>query len=99
MVAPYRHISDVADMGSEEAAELFEFIQSLTRRLKKTVKAHGFNIGLNVSHDAGAGFAHHLHWHIVPRWSGDNNFMPVVAGTRVISQSLEEMYRLLKKHK
>ena len=65
--------------------------------LQTALKPHGFNIGMNVSDVAGAGIPEHLHWHIVPRWKGDVNFMPVVAGTKVISESLESAYEALSR--
>lgn len=64
--------------------------------LAKAMKPHGYNLGMNISDVAGAGVPDHIHWHIVPRWKGDVNFMPVVAGTKVISESLESAYEVLK---
>ncbi len=68
----------------------------LTQKMSKLLKAEGFNIGLNLGRVAGAGVPGHLHWHLVPRWQGDNNFMPTVAGTHVISQSLEALWEGLR---
>lgn len=96
LVAPLRHI---ADMDEADDAELLEFMQ-LTRDCQKVLTEaicpHGFNVGLNFGRCAGAGLPGHMHIHVVPRWNGDTNFMPVCADTDVISQSLTELYEQLK---
>ena len=95
LVAPRRHVGELADMTRDEQVECLEQLARLTRIYREILNAEGFNIGLNLGRAAGAGLPGHLHWHLVPRWPGDNNFMPVLAGTRVISQSLESLWELL----
>ena len=95
MVAPYRHTGELDDLTEEELKDLFVMVRRCKQLLTKTFKPDGFNVGCNLGEVAGAGFADHLHLHIVPRWNGDTNFMPVLAHTKIISQSLEELYRLL----
>ncbi|SEH14268.1 HIT family protein [Thermoleophilum album] len=92
MVAPYRHIGDFERLHDDEALELVQLTQRAIRALKVAFRPDGFNVGLNLGKVAGAGFGDHLHLHVVPRWEGDNNFMPVIADTRVINQSLEAAY-------
>ncbi|MBI4722660.1 MAG: HIT domain-containing protein [Candidatus Stahlbacteria bacterium] len=96
MVAPYRHIANVEDLTGEEILLLFDLVQKSVRVLKAKMRPDGFNIGINLGKVAGAGVEGHIHIHIVPRWNGDTNFMPITAETKVISQSLEEAYKLLK---
>lgn len=95
MVAPYRHTSDLQDLSDEELLELQKLIRDCVRWLQKAYKPEGFNIGANLGRAAGAGIEDHLHWHIVPRWLGDTNFMTTAANTRVLPQSLEESYDTL----
>ncbi len=96
MVSPYRHTADLNDL---EDAELLE-LMALTRRginlLKRACRPDGFNVGINLGRVAGAGIADHIHVHIVPRWSGDTNFMAVIGDTRVIPEALEAAYHRLK---
>lgn len=96
MVAPQRHINDLSCLSESEQLDLFACLLRTKRILTKVLRPDGFNIGVNLSESAGAGIPGHLHIHIVPRWKGDTNFMPVVAQTKIISQSLSELYRLLK---
>ena len=96
MVAPYRHIANLQDLGNEEVMELFDIIKKGLGLLKEVMKPTGFNIGLNVGKVAGAGIAEHLHTHIVPRWQGDTNFMPVLADTKVVSEALSATYQKLR---
>jgi ATP adenylyltransferase len=96
MVVPFRHVSGLLDLDTGESAEIMEEIRFWCRRLGETARPEGFNIGLNMGKAAGAGIAEHLHWHIVPRWSGDMNFMPVIAKVKIIPQSLESAYKMLK---
>ena len=96
MVAPYRHIANFEDLGNEEVMELFDIIKKGLGLLKEVMKPTGFNIGLNVGKVAGAGIAEHLHTHIVPRWQGDTNFMPVLADTKVVSEALSATYQKLR---
>jgi ATP adenylyltransferase len=95
MVVPYRHVPDYTDLTIEEVAEFGAFTQTAMRTIRSVSGAHGFNIGMNQGHIAGAGIADHLHQHAVPRWGGDTNFMPVVGLTRVLPQVLTETRRLL----
>jgi ATP adenylyltransferase len=95
LVAPRRHVADLNAMNREEHVECVEQLAQLTCIYRKCLNAEGFNIGLNLGRVAGAGLPGHLHWHLVPRWAGDNNFMPVLAGARVIPQSLEALWEML----
>jgi ATP adenylyltransferase len=95
MIAPYRHVGTLAALRAQEWGELLKMLQRFTQRLGRTLRPHGFNLGLNVGRDAGAGIPGHLHVHLVPRWQGDTNFMPILADTKVVSQSLDELYTLL----
>jgi ATP adenylyltransferase len=96
MAVPYRKVGELCDLGENEIAELFSLVVRGQELLRQVVKAEGFNIGINVGECAGAGVPDHLHIHIVPRWSGDTNFMPMFSGTRVLSQGLQDLYRKLK---
>jgi ATP adenylyltransferase len=95
MVVPYRHEADYAALDAEEGAELVEFTQRAIGVLRKASGAQGFNVGLNLGGVAGAGIAAHLHQHVVPRWGGDTNFMPVVSHTKVLPQLLRDTRALL----
>jgi ATP adenylyltransferase len=95
MVVPYRHVADYTDLTGEETVELATFTQHAMRAVRRASGAQGFNIGLNQGHVAGAGIAAHLHQHVVPRWGGDTNFMPVVGHTKVLPQLLGETRELL----
>jgi ATP adenylyltransferase len=96
MVAPYRHIANLQDLTDKEAKELFDIIKKGLELLKEVMKPTGFNIGLNVGKVAGAGIAEHIHTHIVPRWQGDTNFMPVLADTKVVSEAVSGTYKKLR---
>ena len=96
LVAPYLHTANLDVLNGEAGAEHLEFIRLSIQILSKATHADGFNIGLNLGRVAGAGLDKHLHTHVVPRWQGDSNFMPVVADTRVISESLTSMYSKLR---
>jgi ATP adenylyltransferase len=95
MIVPKRHIACLSQLNVREKAEFFEVLAKVMSALAKAMKPQGFNLGMNISDVAGAGIPDHMHWHIVPRWKGDVNFMPVVAGTKVISESLESAYEVL----
>ena len=95
MVAPFRHVKDLNALTDAELVDLMKLVRRSAAILNKKLKPHGFNIGLNIGHIAGAGFAGHVHVHVVPRWAGDTNFMPVVADTKIVSESLDAMYKLL----
>lgn len=96
MVVFYRHIANMEDLTDEESKEHFELIQESITLLKNTIHPSGFNIGLNIGKVAGAGVEGHLHTHIVPRWQGDVNFMPVIGETRVVSEGLDATYEKLR---
>ncbi len=96
MVIPYRHVSGLEELSKKELYEHAEIVTQCVVILKKTFKPAGFNLGTNMGSVAGAGIADHVHSHIVPRWNGDTNFMPVVGCTRVLPEALEETYRKLK---
>jgi ATP adenylyltransferase len=96
MAAPYRHVGSLEMLSDEELLDLMKLVNRIKARIEKKLKPDGFNIGANIGSFAGAGFADHVHIHIVPRWKGDTNFMPVVAGTKVISESLVAMHKVLK---
>lgn len=96
MVAPYRHTADIAALGPEEVLDMHRLTVMARDVLQRCCAPQGFNVGMNWGQIAGAGVADHLHLHLVPRWSGDTNFMPVFADIRVIPQHLEDTYRLLK---
>lgn len=95
MVVPYRHLTDLALFTKEEVLEAHQFICLMQRKIKRKMRAGGFNVGVNTGKDGGAGFEH-VHFHVVPRWRGDTNFMPILTNTKVISESLDAVYRLLK---
>lgn len=95
MVVPFRHVSGYDELAREEVTELAEMTQHAVRALRHASGAQGFNVGMNLGSIAGAGIAAHLHQHVVPRWGGDTNFMPVVGQTKVLPQLLPETRDLL----
>ena len=96
MIAPYRHVANMDELTDEELGEHFKMVAKSTRILRQVFKPDGFNIGINLGRIAGAGIDKHIHTHIVPRWAGDTNFMPVMADTRVINEALGETYQKLR---
>lgn len=96
LVAPRRHVGRLDELTSAEQLECQEWLARLVAIIERRMNAEGFNIGLNLGRVAGAGLPGHLHWHLVPRWNGDTNFMPVLAGVKVIPQSLEALWELLR---
>ncbi len=98
MVVPYRHLSDITVLNDEENKEISSLIQTSVKIIRKTMNAEGFNIGMNLGKTAGAGIDEHIHYHIVPRWNGDTNFMPVAGNSKVISQGLYETWETLLPH-
>jgi ATP adenylyltransferase len=96
MIAPYRHTASLQDLTDSEAMEHFSLVKKSLALLKQVLKPDGFNIGLNTGKSAGAGIEEHLHTHIVPRWQGDTNFMPVLSNTRVVSEGVAATYKKLK---
>jgi len=97
MIAPLRHFSDITNSTEAEILDMFKCLKKAKALLKKVLKPHGFNLGFNLGRASGAGITGHLHLHIVPRWIGDTNFMPAICSTKVISQSLDQLAKLLKK--
>jgi ATP adenylyltransferase len=97
MVCPYRHVADYTDLDEAETAEFGRFTQTAMRVIRRVSGPHGFNLGMNQGHVAGAGIAAHLHQHVVPRWGGDTNFMPVIGRTKVLPQLLADTRLLLAK--
>jgi ATP adenylyltransferase len=95
MAVPYRHVADLTDLTADEAAEIVSITAAAMRTLRAVSAPHGFNIGINQGSVAGAGIAAHLHQHLVPRWGGDTNFMPIVAHTRVLPEVLADTRQLL----
>ncbi|MEJ2738711.1 MAG: HIT domain-containing protein, partial [Dehalococcoidia bacterium] len=96
LVAPYRHTGMIEELKNAEYSEHFELMQLSVKLLTEMVKPDGFNVGMNLGRIAGAGVADHLHTHIVPRWQGDTNFMPVLGDTKVIPEALLKTYNRLK---
>lgn len=95
MVVPYQKTADLASLGGEAVLELWALAIHAQALLRETMQAQGFNLGLNLGTAAGAGVADHLHLHIVPRWTGDTNFMPVLGRTRLLSEGLQTLYEKL----
>lgn len=97
MIVLNRHLGSTEELNQQELLDISLQVKKTITLLRKTLNPGGFNVGMNVGKDAGAGIADHLHIHIVPRWGGDTNFMPVTSNTKVISQGLEDLYQQLKK--
>jgi len=97
MVVPYLHTSSFKDLDAETRLEIMDIIDMFIEAIKSVMRPDGFNIGMNLGRTAGAGIDDHLHMHIVPRWNGDTNFMPVIGCAKIISESLEDTYAKLKK--
>jgi len=95
MLAPKRHCIDLEELTDRESKELFDLMKTSLRVLKSTLRPHGFNLGINIGTSGGAGEAH-VHFHVVPRWTGDTNFMPVLGETKIIPQYLQETYKKLR---
>jgi ATP adenylyltransferase len=98
LIVPLRHVADIEQLSDEEHAGLWELTRAATSRLRKAVQPQGINLGMNLGPVAGAGIADHAHVHIVPRWLGDMNFMPVIAETHVMPQHLDETFDKLYPH-
>ena len=96
MVAPYKHVADLTGLEDEDLLDMMRLTRLSTQILIASAFPHGFNIGINMGQTAGAGIADHIHLHIVPRWSGDTNYMPVVADTKVLPEALAETYAKLR---
>lgn len=96
MVAPFAHIGRIQDIPEQTTTEMLALAKLAMNRLEDVYGPQGFNVGFNQGRAAGAGVEHHIHMHVVPRWGGDTNFMPVIADHRVMPQSLEDSYRVLR---
>lgn len=99
MVATKRHVARLDLLTDKELNEIMHLVTESQKLISKKMKPHGFNIGLNIGRTAGAGVAGHIHFHIVPRWEGDTNFMPLIGETKIIPQLLKETYKILKSRK
>ena len=97
LIVPNRHVSQLEKLKPDEAAELFELTRRVVVAFKNTMKPHAINMGMNLGRMSGAGIPGHVHMHVVPRWNGDTNFMPVIGQTSVVSIPLEPIYELLRK--
>ena len=97
MVAPYRHVAVLQGLDEETVGELMSLAQRGMNALEESYAPHGYNVGFNQGRVAGAGVEHHIHMHVVPRWGGDTNFMPVLGDTRVMNQSLEDSFETVRK--
>ncbi len=95
MIVPKRHTSQIGDLSDDEKLEMFKLMEMSLSTLQEALNPQGFNMGMNIGRVAGAGIEEHVHLHIVPRWKGDTNFMPIIGDTKVISEGLEETYRRL----
>ena len=98
LVAPYKHTGDLDDLAEPELADLMFLTRRCKQLLTRTIKPDGFNIGINLGKTAGAGVLDHVHIHVVPRWNGDTNFMPVLTDTHVVPQALAELWAVLMKN-
>lgn len=96
MIVPYQHLPSVEDLEEETLSEMMVLVSRCVRLLQKTMCPSGFNVGMNIGRVAGAGVAEHVHIHVVPRWEGDANFMPVLASTKVIPEELRSTYARLR---
>jgi ATP adenylyltransferase len=96
MVAPFEHVATLPEVDPETMAELMALTQESMRVLEDAYAPHGYNVGVNQGRVAGAGVEHHIHLHVVPRWDGDTNFMPVLGDARVMPQTLEQSYETLR---
>jgi ATP adenylyltransferase len=96
MVAPFRHVGAFTSLEAAELADVDALVARSIRALEQEMEPHGYNLGMNLGRVAGAGIPDHVHWHLVPRWNGDTNFMPVVGQTRVLPELLEETYTRLR---
>ncbi len=96
MVVPYRHVGELSELSDDERSELLHLAGRAVDAVREAMRADGFNLGINLGRAAGAGVEGHIHLHVVPRWNGDTNFMPVIGETKVISESLEDTYDKIK---
>lgn len=96
MVVPYRHISTIDKLSDSTNSEVLRTVALCTLALKKTIRPHGFNFGANLGRVAGAGIDKHVHFHLVPRWNGDTNFMPLMTDVKVVSEDMQKSWKQLK---
>ena len=96
MIAPYRHIATLEELTDDERHEHFDIVSRSIKVLRQVFSPAGFNLGINIGKVAGAGIEDHVHTHIVPRWQGDTNFMPVISDVRVVPEALAETYKKLR---
>ena len=96
LVAPFRHVSELEELNAEESGDCDELLRRSVAALKQSMEPHGFNLGMNLGRVAGAGVPGHVHWHVVPRWGGDTNFMPILGETRVLPELLGDTYAKLR---
>ncbi|MFC2163422.1 HIT domain-containing protein [Acidobacteriota bacterium] len=96
MIAPYAHLDSIEKAEKEITDEMADLLKLSLRVLRKTYRPHGFNTGMNIGHSAGAGVADHYHLHLIPRWTGDANFMPLIGNTKVVIEDIETTYKKLK---
>ncbi|UCG61762.1 MAG: HIT domain-containing protein [Candidatus Zixiibacteriota bacterium] len=97
LIVPNRHVGQIEKLNNEEAREFFELTQKTVRAIKRVLKPSSMNLGMNLGRVSGAGIPNHVHMHVVPRWHGDTNFMPVIGRTNIVSVPLEPVYKALKK--
>lgn len=97
LIAPYKHTSKLEKLNEQEIIDIHKITIKIKKMLTKILNPGGFNLGFNLGEDAGAGITDHLHLHLVPRWKGDTNFMPIFSETKIISESLEDLYQKLTK--
>lgn len=95
MVVPYRHIATLNDLSEDESLEIMNLIKKMINALRTISNPDGFNVGTNIGRSAGAGIDQHIHFHVVPRWSGDTNFLPVLSDTKMISENLKDIWKKL----
>jgi ATP adenylyltransferase len=98
MIAPFRHVGDIVELSSEESSEIMSMANAVIIAIRSAMNAQGFNVGYNIGKAAGAGIAEHLHLHIVPRWDGDTNFMPVLGDVHVISEHIVQTRDKIKRY-
>lgn len=96
LIAPYRHTGDPLSLTPEESLEIFDILKIYIKIINEKMRPEGFNMGMNIGRSAGAGIEDHIHMHLLPRWTGDTNFMPAFGGAKVISESLDSVYDKLK---
>ena len=98
LIVPYTHTSEFSRLSTEEYADVMAASARVMEAINKTMQPQGFNFGANLGRAAGAGIEQHIHFHIVPRWNGDTNFMPTLADTKLVSESMQETYKKLKRN-